>query len=234
MKIAEPAEIDHRPDGIRDVDPGPGTAHRHARQVERPGHPAHLQPRRLRAERPVSVQVGAAYFNHAAQCSGGLWDVGSATLPVGVHYAPCSVKLNGSSISGPVTSPRPAPSAVRVEARVRAVPRRPVAAFRHLGQEGHQHLRLELKFLGVIYARFGEISLSGSNSKFFCGIYGNTVSMSGSNLTLRGSNCGRPIRRSPACCSSRASSCRSPPIRRRRCPVATSPTTSRSPTTARC
>ena len=31
----------------------------------------------------------------------------------------------------------------------------------------------------IIYARFGEMSLSGSNSKFFCGIYGNTVSASG-------------------------------------------------------
>ncbi len=141
----------------------------------------------------VAIQVGAAYFNHTAQCVRGLWDVGSQILPVGVHYAPCSIKVNGSSIAGRVT--------LAATGSIELSGSRPAFEPFHdgllllAGASGNKAINVSAsssKFLGVLFAGAGEISLSGSNSKFFCGIYGNTVSASGSNLTIRGSNCGRP------------------------------------------
>ncbi|HET9347339.1 MAG TPA: RHS repeat-associated core domain-containing protein [Candidatus Limnocylindrales bacterium] len=142
---------------------------------------------------PVSIQVGAAYFNHAAQCVGGLWDVGSQTLPVGVHYAPCSVKLNGASIAGRVTLA--ATGAIELSGSNPAFEPYHDGLLLLAGSSGKKAINVSAsssKFLGVIYARFGEVSLSGSNSKYFCGIFGNTVSMSGSNLVMRAASCGRP------------------------------------------
>jgi RHS repeat-associated protein/uncharacterized repeat protein (TIGR01451 family) len=142
---------------------------------------------------PVALQVGPAWFNHTADCAGGTWDVGSATLPVGVHYVPCSVKLNGSSISGRLTLV--ATGSITLSGSRPAFEPYYDGLLLLSGASGKKAIDVSAsstKFLGVIYARNGEVSLSGSDSKFFCGIYGNTVSAAGSNLTLRGSTCGRP------------------------------------------
>jgi RHS repeat-associated protein/uncharacterized repeat protein (TIGR01451 family) len=141
----------------------------------------------------VAVQVGTAYFNHTANCVKGLWDVGSQTLSVGVHYAPCSIKANGSSIAGRITLA--ATGSIELSGSRPAFEPFHDGLFLLAGASGSKAINVSAsssKFLGVIYAGAGEVSLSGSNSKFFCGIYGNTVSASGSNLILRGSNCGRP------------------------------------------
>jgi RHS repeat-associated protein/uncharacterized repeat protein (TIGR01451 family) len=141
----------------------------------------------------VAIQVGAAYFNHTANCVKGLWDVGSQILPVGVHYAPCSIKVNGSSISGRITMA--ATGSIELSGSRPAFEPFHDGLFLLAGASGAKAINVSAsssKFLGILYAGAGEISLSGGNSKFFCGVYGNTVSASGSNLIMRGSNCGRP------------------------------------------
>ncbi|HET9520076.1 MAG TPA: PKD domain-containing protein, partial [Candidatus Limnocylindrales bacterium] len=141
----------------------------------------------------VATQVGSAYYNHAAQCSGGLWDVGSQTLPAGVHYAPCSVKINGSSINARMTLA--ATGSIELSGSNPALEPFHDGLLLLAGASGKKAINVSAsstKFLGIIYAASGEVSLSGSNSTFFCGIYGNTVSASGANLTLKGSSCGRP------------------------------------------
>ena len=171
--------------GPHTVTPGP---------VDRPAHPARLQPRRLRARRPGRHpgRVGLLQPRRPS-APAGCGTSAAHSCPPGVHYAPCSIKVNGSSITGRVT--------LAVTGSIELSGSNPALEPFHdgllllAGASGKKAINVSAsstKFLGIIYAAAGEVSLSGSNSKFFCGIYGNTVSASGSNLTMRGSNCGRP------------------------------------------
>ena len=48
------------------------------------------------------------------------------------------------------------------------------------------------RFLGVIFAGSGQISLSGASDKYYCGILGDTVDITGTGISVRGAACGRP------------------------------------------
>lgn len=142
---------------------------------------------------PVARQVGDAYFDHTPDCASGRWDVGSATLPVGVHYAPCDVKLNGSSIGGRFTLA--ASGTIELSGSRPAFEPYYDGLLLLSGSSDDKAINVAAsssKFLGVIFAGSGVVSLSGSNGKYFCGIYGERVDASGSNLTVRAANCGRP------------------------------------------
>ena len=141
----------------------------------------------------VAAQVGGAYYDHTADCAHGRWAVGNQQLPAGVHYAPCDVKLNGSSITGRITLA--ATGAIDLSGSRPAFEPYYDGLLFLSGASGKKAIDVSAsnsKFLGVIYAASGEVSLSGANGRYFCGIYGDTVDASGSNLTVRGANCGRP------------------------------------------
>jgi RHS repeat-associated protein/uncharacterized repeat protein (TIGR01451 family) len=48
------------------------------------------------------------------------------------------------------------------------------------------------KFLGVIFAGAGQISVSGSSNRFYCGVLGDRVDITGADTDIRGAACGRP------------------------------------------
>ncbi len=184
----------------------------------------------------VAIQVGAAYFNHTSNCVKGLWDVGSQTLPVGVHYAPCSIKVNGSSIGGRVTlAANGLDRAVRLAASLRALPRRAAPARRRQRQQGHQRLGIKLEVPRRPVRRSRRDQPVRQQQQVLLRDLRKHRQRVGlepdrSRVQLRASR----IRRSPARCSCRAWSCRSRPIRKRRCPAVTSITTCRSRTADPC
>ena len=144
---------------------------------------------------PVATEVGSAYHDMSAQCSAGSWHSVQAVLPSGVYYASCDIALNGSDIGGRVT--------LVSEGHIKLAGSRP--AFQPYrdgllllaGATGTKAIDISTstsKFLGVLFAGSGEISVSGGTNSFYCGILGNTVSITGTDVTVRGASCGRPDR----------------------------------------
>lgn len=142
---------------------------------------------------PVAVEVGAAYHDMSAACASGSWHEVQAALESGVYYAPCDIQLNGSDIGGRVT--------LVSEGRVKVAGSRPAfEPYRDgllvlAGASGAKAIDVATsssKFLGVIFAGSGEISVSGAGNRFYCGILGDTVSITGTDVSVRGADCGRP------------------------------------------
>lgn len=142
---------------------------------------------------PVAVEVGAAYHDMSAACASGSWHEVQAALESGVYYAPCDIQLNGSDIGGRVT--------LVSEGRVKVAGSRPAfEPYRDgllvlAGASGAKAIDVATsssKFLGVIFAGSGEISVSGAGNRFYCGILGDTVSITGTDVNVRGADCGRP------------------------------------------
>ena len=44
----------------------------------------------------------------------------------------------------------------------------------------------------MLFAGSGQVSVSGGTNRFYCGILGDTVSITGTDVTVRGADCGRP------------------------------------------
>ena len=102
--------------------------------------------------------------------AGGSWhDVQSALAP-GVYYATCDIQLNGSDIGGRVT--------LVSEGNIKIAGSRPAfEPYRDgllllAGAEGPRRStsRRSSKFLGVLFAGAGQISVSGGANRFYCGI----------------------------------------------------------------
>ena len=144
---------------------------------------------------PVAVEVGTAYRDMTSACSGGSWHEVQATLPSGVYYAPCDIQLNGSQIGGRVT--------LVSEGRIKIAGSKPAfEPYRDgllllAGATGSKAIDVATsssKFLGVLFAGSGQISISGGTNEFYCGILGDTVSITGTDVGVRGAACGRPDR----------------------------------------
>lgn len=144
---------------------------------------------------PVAAEVGAAYHDMSALCSGGSWHDVQSALPSGVYYASCDIQLNGSQIGGRVT--------LVSEGSIKIAGSRPAfEPYRDgllllAGASGAKAIDIATsssKFLGVLFAGAGQVSVSGGTNRFFCGILGDTVSISGTDVTVRGADCGRPDR----------------------------------------
>lgn len=144
---------------------------------------------------PVSVEVGAAYHDMTSACVSGTWHEVQVALPSGVYYAPCDIQLNGSQIGGRVT--------LVSEGHIKIAGSKPLfepfrdGLFLLAGATGTQAIDVATsssKFLGVIFAGSGQINISGGSNQFYCGVLGDTVSISGTDVTVRGANCGRPDR----------------------------------------
>ena len=144
---------------------------------------------------PVAVEVGSAYHDMSALCSGGSWHDVQSTLPSGVYYASCDIQLNGSQIGGRVT--------LVSEGHIKIAGSRPAfEPYRDgllllAGATGSKAIDIATsssKFLGVLFAGSGQVSISGGANRFYCGILGDTVSISGTDVTVRGADCGRPDR----------------------------------------
>lgn len=150
----------------------------------------------LAAYRPggeVETTVGDAYRDMSSACTNGRWHETQTVLPEGVYYANCDVQLNGSQIGGRVT--------IVSEGSIHVYGSRPAFEPYHdgllflAGGQGDKAIDIAAsrsRFLGVVFAERGEIDLSGSENRFFCGILGDRVDLSGGQLEVRGASCGRP------------------------------------------
>ncbi len=143
---------------------------------------------------PVAIQVGDRYFDRTASCVGGEWHLTQEeVLGDGVYYVPCEVHLNGSNIGGRITLV--ATGAIQVNGSRPAFEPYYDGLLLLSGATGKQAIDVAAsnsKFLGVVFAGTGEVSLSGSGNRFYCGILGDMVDMAGSGLDVRGAACGRP------------------------------------------
>ena len=144
---------------------------------------------------PVAIQVGTAYHDMTANCVDGVWHETQSVLDPGVYYADCSIQLNGSNIGGAVTLA--ATGWVKLSGSRPAFEPYYDGLLAVSGWSGTDEAAIDVsssdsKLLGVFFAEFGLISVSGSDNHFFCGILGDTVDLAGSRLQLRGANCGRP------------------------------------------
>ncbi|MEO5662756.1 MAG: RHS repeat-associated core domain-containing protein [Nocardioides sp.] len=142
---------------------------------------------------PVAAEVGSAYHDMSALCSSGSWHDVQSTLASGVYYANCDIQLNGSQIGGRVT--------LVSEGHIKIAGSRPAfepyrdGLLMLAGATGTKAIDISTsssKFLGVLFAGSGEISVSGGSNRFYCGILGNTVAITGTDVTVRGADCGRP------------------------------------------
>lgn len=141
----------------------------------------------------VAREVGAAYRDMSSRCSNGVWHEVQEVLAPGVYYAACDVQLNGSQIGGRIT--------LVSEGRVQVSGSRPEfepfldGLLFLAGASGDKAIDLAAsssKFLGVLFAGQGEIDISGSSNRFFCGILGDRVDLTGGDTVIRGASCGRP------------------------------------------
>ena len=148
---------------------------------------------------PVAAEVGRAYHDMSSRCSGGSWHDVQAALASGVYYAGCDIQLNGSQIGGRVT--------LVSEGHIKIAGSRPAfEPYRDgllllAGGAGTKAIDIAAsssKFLGVVFAGSGQVSISGGGNRFYCGILGDTVAITGTDVTVRGAKCGRPDAPSPA------------------------------------
>jgi hypothetical protein len=125
---------------------------------------------------PVATEVGEAYHDLSALCSGGSWHEVQAALPSGVYYASCDIQLNGSQIGGRVT--------LVSEGHIQIAGSRPAfEPYRDgllllAGAAGTKAIDIATsssKFLGVLFAGSGQISVSGGSNRFYCGILGDRL-----------------------------------------------------------
>jgi RHS repeat-associated protein/uncharacterized repeat protein (TIGR01451 family) len=155
--------------------------------------PIHPDLADFRPGGPVATEVGSAYHDMTSACADGSWHEVQSVLDSGVYYAPCDIRLNGSDIGGRVT--------LASEGRVKVAGSRP--AFQPYrdgllvlaGAQGPRAIDVSTsssKFLGVLFAGSGEISVSGAGNRFYCGILGDTISITGTDVSVRGADCGRP------------------------------------------
>ena len=144
---------------------------------------------------PVSVEVGAAFHDMTSSCASGTWHEVQVALPSGVYYAPCDIQLNGSQIGGRVT--------LVSEGHIKIAGSKPAFQPFHdgllllAGASGTKAIDVATsssKFLGVVFAGSGQVSISGATNEFYCGVLGHTVSIGGTDVTVRGAACGRPDR----------------------------------------
>jgi hypothetical protein len=140
----------------------------------------------------VATQVGAAYHDVSSGCSAGAW-TGPATLPAGVYYAACDIRLTGAQVGGQVT--------LVSEGHVRISGSRPTFEAYHdgvlllAGAVGDKAIDVSASgstFHGTLFAGSGEIDVSGSTNGFDCGLLGDTVDISGSGVGIRSGLCGTP------------------------------------------
>lgn len=140
----------------------------------------------------VAGEVGPAYHDMSSRCSAGSWHDVQSALPSGVYYASCDIKLNGSQIGGDVT--------LVSEGSISIAGSRPAftpyldGLLLLAGATGDKAVDLAAsrsKFLGTIVAPAGQISVSGADNRFFCGILGDRIRITGDNLSVRGAECGR-------------------------------------------
>ena len=146
-----------------------------------------------RPDGPVAREIGASYRDMTSACSSGSWHEVAAPLPSGVYYADCPIMLNGSDIGGYVT--------LVSESTIKIAGSRPAfepyldGLLALSGASGAKAIEIATstsKFLGVLFAGSGEISISGSKNRFFCGVLGDRVEITGGDTRIRGAACGRP------------------------------------------
>lgn len=142
---------------------------------------------------PVADEIGSAYQDMTSACESGTWHEVQTVLADGVYYAPCPIQLNGADIGGRVT--------LVSEDSIKIAGSRPLfepyldGLLLLAGASGTKAIDVATsssKFAGVIFAGAGEISVSGANNRFFCGILGDRVDITGGDTDIRGAVCGRP------------------------------------------
>jgi RHS repeat-associated protein/uncharacterized repeat protein (TIGR01451 family) len=155
--------------------------------------PVHYDVADYRPDGTVSREVGSAYHDMSNACAGGTWHEVQSVLASGVYYAPCAIQLNGSDIGGRVT--------LVSEKSIKIAGSRPTFEPYHDGllllagantTNAIDVAASSSKFLGVMFAGAGQISVSGSSNRFYCGVLGDRVSITGADTDIRGAACGRP------------------------------------------
>lgn len=140
----------------------------------------------------VSAEVGAAYHDMTSVCADGSWHTVQTTLASGVYYASCDIKLNGSQIGGDVTLV--SEGSIVISGSKPAFTPYLDGLFLLAGASGDKAIDIAAstsKFLGTVFAGSGQISVSGSDNRFFCGILGDRIRMTGTNVDIRGAQCSR-------------------------------------------
>ncbi len=139
----------------------------------------------------LAVQAGAAYRDVSSQCSGGAWQPSGTVLAPGVYYAGCDMHLRGSDLDGRVT--------LVSEGHVKLSGSRPsfdpylgdyLAIAGASGTKAIDVSASSSGFTGVLFAEWGQISISGGGNRFSCGILGDQVSITGSDVDIRAGGCG--------------------------------------------
>ncbi|HEY0639430.1 MAG TPA: PKD domain-containing protein [Pseudonocardiaceae bacterium] len=141
----------------------------------------------------VAEEIGSAYHDMTAACAGGTWHEVQSVLSDGVYYAPCPIQLNGSDFGGRVTLV--SESTIRISGSRPAFEPYLDGLLLLSGSSATKAIDIATsssKFLGVIFAGSGEISISGSANRFYCGILGDRIEITGGGVNVRGAVCGRP------------------------------------------
>ena len=144
----------------------------------------------------AATEAGPAYHDMSAQCgTDGFWHVVGSTLPSGIYYASCGVKINGNPIGGTIT--------VAAEGEIHVSGS---GAFFDPYIDGLlfisnstslNAIRVDASgstFFGYSFAGRGRVTLTGANDKFYCGILGDKIDIASQNLSIRGAGCTRPAR----------------------------------------
>ncbi|HEY0636120.1 MAG TPA: RHS repeat-associated core domain-containing protein [Pseudonocardiaceae bacterium] len=142
---------------------------------------------------PVAAEIGPAYHDMTVACAGGTWHEVQAALPDGVYYAPCPIQLNGSDIGGRVTLV--SESTIKISGSRPAFEPYLDGLLLLAGSSATKAIDVATsssKFLGVIFAGTGQISISGAGNRFYCGILGDRIEITGGGTNVRGAVCGRP------------------------------------------
>lgn len=142
---------------------------------------------------PVANEIGPAYHDMTAACAAGIWHEVQAALPDGVYYAPCPIQLNGSDIGGRVTLV--SESTIKISGSRPAFEPYLDGLLLLSGSSATKAIDVATsssRFLGVIFAGSGAISVSGSGNRFYCAVLGDRVEITGGGTNFRGAVCGRP------------------------------------------
>ena len=142
----------------------------------------------------AAIRAGLDYHDVSGDCVDGVWQP-DTWLVQGLYYAACDVHLTAPALAGTLTVV--AEGTIHV-AGSGAVFAPYVDGLLFLSNDpGDRAIRVSgsgKTFLGFLYASVGGVQLSGADTRYLCGIVGETVDLSGRGLEVTAADCVRPAR----------------------------------------
>src|SRR5262249_42418477 len=122
------------------------------------------------------------------------WNVSGTQLATGLYYAPCDVTLTASSLVGTFTIVATGTVSVSGSNQSFGQPFIDGLLF-FSSSSANDAVKVSGSnsgFSGFIEAPVGQVSLTSSNNKYYCGLLGDRINVSGSNNTVTGGGCAQP------------------------------------------